>query len=189
MVEMRNRTLLVALAILALGLIGTGLSALYERQEFIVTNFPMGTSEVSYGFPLGWHGYSFRWTGIPWGIPPLIYWFSLESLLLDAAFWVAISFFGSLAAIKSARALNLMATSRASVLGVKTSIMLLVMSLFFIAIGVGLCLIARPYLDLGLRLIGSGTAVLVATSSMMLRKPSNVRTREQYRDAANSHEV
>ena len=73
-------------------------------------------------------------------------------------------------------------------LGIKTSIMLLAMSLSFIAIGVGLCLVTqtlgavresgaplglrpiviRPYLDLGLRLIGSGTVALIATFSEIL---------------------
>jgi hypothetical protein len=65
--------------------------------------------------------------------------------------------------------------------------MLLVMSLSFIVIGVGLFLVAqiigtaqvwfgsvirpmeiRPYLDLGLRLIGSGTVALIATFSEIL---------------------
>ena len=74
-----------------------------------------------------------------------------------------------------------MAIARAGVLGMKTSIMLLVMSLFFIVIGVGLCLVARPYLDLGLRLSGSGTIALIATLSVMLWKPSNVTTRSEER--------
>jgi len=85
------------------------------------------------------------------------------------------------------------------------------MSLLFIVIGVGLCLfaqssalesteVARPrvlwivdwmtgYLDVGLRLIGSGTVTLIATLSVMLWKPSNVRVRQGYADAPNSHEV
>jgi hypothetical protein len=187
---MRKKTVLIALVILALGLTGTGLSALYERDEFIVTNFPMGTIKVSYGFPLGWYGHS-QTTGIwiPFVPSTGTYWFSLESLLLDASFWFAISFFVSLVAIKSARALNLVAIARAGVLGTKTSIILLVVSLFFIAIGGGLCLVARPYLDLGLRLSGSGTVSLIATLSVMLWKPTNVRAREGYRDDTNSREV
>ena len=107
---MRKRTLLVALTILALGLIGTGLSALYERDEFILTNFPMGTRKISYGFPLGWQGYSIVEVGIP-DATPEIHWFSLGSLLLDAAFWFAISFFVYIAELKS---VNMLHKKRAS---------------------------------------------------------------------------
>jgi hypothetical protein len=204
---MRKKTVLIALVILALGLVGTGLSTLYTRYEgtrepYIIksSGLPITTFKVSYGFPLVWHGYSLIYKGwIPWGFPSE-YWFSLESLLLDAAFWFAISFFGSFVAIKSARALNLVATARAGVLnllaiaracvlGMKTSIILLVMSVFFIVIGVGLCLVARPYLELGLRLIGSGTFTLIATLSVMVWKPTNVRLRHGYADAPDSREV
>jgi len=189
---MRKKSVLIALAILALGLIGTGLSTLYKQNEYIGEP-PVVTFKESYGFPLGWQGYSFTETGIPynnyWEIPhsPRVYWFSLESLLLDAAFWFAISFFVSFTAIKSARALNLVGIARASALGMKTSIMLLVMSLFFIVIGVGLCLVAQAsgfdrmsgYLDVGLRLIGSGTVSLIAILSMILWKPSSVSVRSR----------
>jgi len=210
---MRKKTVLIALVILAFGLVGTGLSTLYKQNEGIVITLMGFTREVSYGFPFGWYGYSFTVTGIPdyhWGLPPLSYWFSLESLLLDVAFWFVISFFVSFVALKSARALNLVARIRAGVLGMKTSIILLVMSLLFIVIGVGLCLVAQSsalestevrwyiipsvdwmagYLDVGLRLIGSGTVTLIATLSVMLWKPSNVRVRQGYADAPNSHEV
>ena len=207
---MRKKSVLIALVILALGLVGASLSTLYEHDERFGSMLG-GTFKASYGFPLGWHGYSTNYGGPPLVYPstwPVFYWFSLESFLLDTAFWVVISFFVSLAAIKSAQALNFVAMVRAGVLGMKTSILLLVMSLSLIAIGVGLCLFAqttgpaqvwfgyvispmkiRPYLDLGLRLIGSGTVSLIATLSVMLWKPSNVRTREEYRDAANSREV
>ena len=94
---MRKKTVLIVLAILALGLIGTGLSALYQQNEYIrepyydpKTPAPViGPIKVSYGFPLGWHGYSLMYIG-PRNFRSE-YWFSLESLLLDAAFWIAIS--------------------------------------------------------------------------------------------------
>jgi len=190
---MRKKSALFALMILALGLVGIGLSTLY-MQEGYSGNEPFVTVKRSYGFPFGWYGYSFTTVIAPVHVPE-IYWFSLGSLLLDAAFWFAISFFVSIAAIKSARALNLIAKTRAGMLGLKTSIMLLVVSLSLMVIGVGLCLLSqrkleeiiqvwfgsiipptliRPYLDLGLRLIGSGTIALIATFLVMLRKPRNV---------------
>ena len=210
---MRKKTVLIALVILAFGLVGTGLSTLYKQNEGIVITLMGFTREVSYGFPFGWYGYSFTVTGIPdyhWGLPPLSYWFSLESLLLDVAFWFVISFFVSFVALKSARALNLVARIRAGVLGMKTSIILLVMSLLFIVIGVGLCLVAQSsalestevrwyiipsvdwmagYLDVGLRLIGSGTVTLIATLSVMLWKPSNPRVRQGDAGILDSREV
>jgi hypothetical protein len=171
---MRKKSALIVLVILALGLVGASLSSLYEHDEFF-GNLLGGTFKASYGFPLSWHGYSTNYGGPPvsW---PVFYWFSLEAFLLDVAFWFAISFFVSLAAIKSARALNLVAIARAGVLGIKTSIMLLVMSLFFIVVGVGLCLVTRLFLDLGLKLIASGTIALIATFSVMSRKPRNGST-------------
>ena len=112
---MRKKSVLIALVILAFGLVGTGLSTLYKQNEQIAITLMGFTQKVSYGFPLGWYGYSFAVTGIPrndyWGLPPLSYWFSLESLLLDVAFWFAISFFVSFVALKSARALNLVPRS------------------------------------------------------------------------------
>lgn len=100
---MRKRTLLVALAILALGVIGAGLSALYKQKDYS-GNPPTVTVKESYGFPLGWQGYSWTEIGMPVFIPvrtPKIYWFSFGSLLLDAAFWFAISFFACIVAMKS----------------------------------------------------------------------------------------
>jgi hypothetical protein len=64
------------------------------------------TFKVSYGFPLGWYGHSHtEGSAIPVNGYPETYWFSLGSLLLDAAFWVAISFLVSFAAIKSVNTL------------------------------------------------------------------------------------
>jgi hypothetical protein len=208
---MRKKTVLIVVVILALGLIGTGLSTLYQRNEYIRDPHydpksmgpPTGTIKVFYGFPLAWNGYS----QIEFGFrisAPSTYWFSLAPLLLDAAFWFAISFFVSFITIKSARVLNLVAMIRAGVLGMKTSIILLVMSLLFIFIGIGLCLFAQSstrytalllidwkaiYLDVGLRLIGSGTVTLIATLSVMLWKPSNARVRQGDADTLDSREV
>jgi hypothetical protein len=111
MVEMRKRTLLVALAILALGLIGTGISTLYRRN--IITDFTgkQAVYKVSYGFPLGWYGHLHILGGIPIFLSSETYWFSLESLLLDAAFWITISSIGCLAIIKS---MNMLHKARAS---------------------------------------------------------------------------
>jgi hypothetical protein len=104
MVEMRKRTLLIALVILALGLIGTGLSALYQQNERIHITTMGFTRKVSYGFPLSWYGYSdTRGIWVPFSMTN---WFSLESLVLDAVFWFAISFFVSLGAIKSVNILH-----------------------------------------------------------------------------------
>lgn len=97
MVHMRKRTLLIALAVIALGLIFTGFSGLYTVFQ-LEGNFWSGISRISYGFPLGWYGHVRR--GHPDGFLP-VYWFSLESLLVDAAFWIAISSIGCLATIKS----------------------------------------------------------------------------------------
>jgi hypothetical protein len=205
---MRKKFVLIVLVILALGPIATSLSALYEQNEYFVNTVARkDTIRVSRGFPVGWYGYT--QTDV-WGepshwyapsIPPKVYWFSVESLLMDVAFWVVISLFVSVVAIKSVRALNLLVIARARLLGIKTSFMLLVMSLCFIALGVSLCLVAqrtsgiyeisdgsfiasgpiviRPYLELGLRLIGSGTIALIATFSVIVWKPNNVSARSQ----------
>jgi len=98
---MRKKNALIVLVILALGLVGTVLSTLYQQNELIDMTASKSTLKVSYGFPLGWHGYSLIYRGwSPWGFPSE-YWFSLGSLLLDATFWIAISFLVSLAAMKS----------------------------------------------------------------------------------------
>jgi hypothetical protein len=103
-VYLRKKSVLIVLVILAIGLVGTGLSAFYMQNEYsadtTVTKF---TDKISHGFPLGWYGHSDTWGGIPFSAT---YWFSLESLLLDAAFWVAISFFVSFGAIKSVNRLH-----------------------------------------------------------------------------------
>jgi len=111
MVEMRKRTLLIASAVIALGLIGAGLSTLYRQN--IITDFTgkQGVYKVSYGFPLGWYGHSHTVGGIPLFPSSETYWFSLESLLLDTAFWVAISSIGCVAIIKS---MNMLHKTRAS---------------------------------------------------------------------------
>jgi hypothetical protein len=108
---MRKKSVLTVLAILVLGLIGTSLSTIREQNEFITFDGgPMGTWKFSYGFPLSWYGYSQAVVLAP--VPtPKTYWFSLESFLQDAAFWVAISFFVSFAAIKS---VNVFHKARAS---------------------------------------------------------------------------
>jgi hypothetical protein len=88
-----RKTALIVLVILALGLIGASLSALYEHDERFGTMLG-GTFKASYGFPFGWHGYSDGYGPLrvfPSTPPPVDYWFSLESFLLDIAFWSAIS--------------------------------------------------------------------------------------------------
>jgi hypothetical protein len=88
----KRTVILIALMTLALGLIGTGFSTLYEQDVFILPeNQETITSKVSYGFPLAWHGYSITEPNFP---PPIMpgatynptYWFSLESL-----FWMVCS--------------------------------------------------------------------------------------------------
>jgi hypothetical protein len=103
---MRKKSLLIALAILALGLIGTSFSELYVQNQIVhATN--EDTVNVSYGFPLSWHGYSQSYLHRMIAVSfPENYWFSLESLLLDAAFWFAISFFLCIATMKSVNILH-----------------------------------------------------------------------------------
>jgi len=87
-----RKTALIVLAILALGLVGASLSALCEYDER--TGTLGGTFKASYVFPLGWHGYSTNYGGpLLRPRPHLDYWFSLESFLLDIAFWSAITSF------------------------------------------------------------------------------------------------
>jgi hypothetical protein len=106
---MRKKSVLLALVILTLGLVGTGLSALYQQNEQIDRTLLGFTHKVSYGFPLAWHGYSFTIGAVHF---PEIYWFSLGSLLLDAVFWVAISFFVCTATMKSVSILQKTRASR-----------------------------------------------------------------------------
>ena len=112
---MRKRLLLIALVILTLGVIGTGLSTLYERNEWITSQDQgLATFKLSYGFPMGWHGYSQSYSLYvpPLIYPPKTYWFSLGSLLLDAAFWFAISFFMCVVAVKLESILRKTAASK-----------------------------------------------------------------------------
>jgi hypothetical protein len=98
MVEMRKRTLLIVLAILVLGSVGTIASTFYSSlyQDFVIFR-------VSYGFPIGWHGYQLE--GGPaqtiYPHPYETYWFTLGSLLLDIAFWFAISLLAVIATTKA----------------------------------------------------------------------------------------
>jgi hypothetical protein len=104
---MRRKFVLIVLAILALGLFGTGLTTLYQQDEQNIMGRPLFTHKVSYGFPLGWYGYTQTIEEvIPFSPPPEVYWFSLGSFLLDAAFWVTISFFVCIAAVKSVNMLR-----------------------------------------------------------------------------------
>jgi hypothetical protein len=108
MVKMRKRTLAIVLTILAFTVIGTILSTFYtdKYQDFVV-------HRVSYGFPISWHGYEMI-GGPAQSIAPHpteIHWFSLESFLLDIAFWFAIS---SLAVIVTMKSVNMLRKTRAS---------------------------------------------------------------------------
>jgi len=153
---MRKRLLLIALMILALGLIGTGLSTLYENDEPIESQqpFPSAAFKVSYGIPLAWHGYSVAYTGwIPWGFLSE-YWFSLEYLLLDAAFWFAISFLVCVATLKSVSVLLKTIAS-------KTVVTYFLASASFSIVGVSLFFFG--YEDLGFRLYAIGLFLVAAT--------------------------
>jgi hypothetical protein len=79
---MRARIALTALVISVLGLIATFASGLYEQD----LSRGVGVSRIGYGFPLSWHGHS--WVVYPGN--PTIYWFSLESFVLDTVFWCLI---------------------------------------------------------------------------------------------------
>jgi hypothetical protein len=161
---MRKRLLLIALAIIALGLIGTSLSTLYERSgaEFLGTNFPYGPWKTSYGygFPISWYGYSFISIVVgqarlgPVAAPPNVYWFSLVSLLLDVAFWFGISFFVSVAAMKS---VNILLKRTAS----KSIATYFLGSASFSILGLSAWLFS--YEDLGWRLFGFGIFLVAAT--------------------------
>jgi hypothetical protein len=106
MVEMRKKTVLIVLGILAFGVIGTGLSAFYTMSQ-LEGNIWAGILKVSYGFPLGWYGYAQR---VHPYFPP-VYWVSLEALLLDTVFWLAISTGGCFVIVKL---MNILHKTRAS---------------------------------------------------------------------------
>jgi hypothetical protein len=196
---MKKKSALIVLVILALGVIGTSLSALYEQVEFIPSlNQPTSTVKVSNGFPLTCHGYSYfvepeiRLSG-----PSLTYWFSLGPLLVDAVFWFAISFFVCLAIVRSATAVRKAASKILSVINVV--VIYFFASLSFLVVGLGLCSVTQtvyafgppgpngisgvatyashPYLDLGLRLFGFGIFLVVATFYQTL-----VREKEHFRN-------
>jgi len=111
---MRNKSVLFVLVILAIGLIGTGLSSLYTQKGYTDTLGMTTTFKVSYGFPLGWYGYSQTYQGVLAQpiLPPRTYWFSLESFLLDFALYFAVSFFVTLATIRSMSMLHKTRTSK-----------------------------------------------------------------------------
>jgi len=96
---MRKRMLLVALAIIGLGMIATGLSTLYRYRGYS-GELPVVTFTESRGFPMGWYGYSQIVEMMP-TLHPQVYWYSVGSLLLDAVFWIAISSIGYVAIVKS----------------------------------------------------------------------------------------
>lgn len=107
--KIRNKSVLFVLVILAIGLIGTGLSTLYTQKVDTGVHGLLGdVSKVSCGFPLGWYGYSLISGDVLSTHPPSpsFYWFSLESFLLDAALWFAVSFFVTFATIKSVNMLH-----------------------------------------------------------------------------------
>jgi hypothetical protein len=95
---MRKRTFVIVLAILSLGLTGMALSSQYQQSnELIWTPFPT-VIKASFGFPLSWHGYSEQIVGLDGTRIP---WYSVEFLLIDTAFWFAISLFVCIATMKS----------------------------------------------------------------------------------------
>jgi hypothetical protein len=111
---MRTRILLITMAILVLGLIGTGLSTLYRRDEGTFLPIPgkVGTTKVSYGLPLSWYGYSIKDEGPPtFTPPPKVYWFNLEPFFLDIAFWFA---FSSIVCLAIFIPVNMLSKTRAS---------------------------------------------------------------------------
>jgi hypothetical protein len=78
MMGMRNKLVLIVFVILASGFVATLVSGFYEQNLST-----LGVSKFGYGLPLSWHGNS--WIVYP--TMPTVYWFSLESFILDAAFW------------------------------------------------------------------------------------------------------
>jgi hypothetical protein len=98
MVEMKKRSFVIVLIILAFAVIGTVLSTLYtsEYRDFVVHN-------ISYGLPISWHGHELVGGPAYPGFVHEFYWFSLESFLLDIAFWFAISSLVVIATMKSVK--------------------------------------------------------------------------------------
>lgn len=157
-VAKKGTAVLVALVILAFGLTGTGFSGLYVQNQFVIVA-NTGIVKASYGFPLSWHGYLQNYSlqlHPHWGDvnPPKVYWLSLGSLLLDAAFWFAISFFACVATMKSVKILLRTIASKVVVTYFLAS------ASFSIA---GLSLYLFSYEDLGLRLYCIGLFLVAAT--------------------------
>jgi hypothetical protein len=100
--NMRKRALLVAIAVLALGLIGTVGSSLFQQPNEVIFT-PYYTVKASYGFPLSWHGYSEQIVSLD---GKAIYWYSVEYLLIDTGLWFAVSFFVCIAILKTASILR-----------------------------------------------------------------------------------
>ena len=156
----KRTVILVVLVTLALGLIGTSLSTLYEQNEWTELYIIL---KVSYGFPMAWHGYSqnysqnysqFQLGPPPLVNPPKIYWLSLGSLLLDVAFWFAISFCLCIPTITSMKIL------------LKTTASKIVITYFLASVSfsvVGLSLFFFSYEDMGLRLCVIGLFLVAAT--------------------------
>jgi len=111
---MRNRSVLFVLVILAMGLIGTGLSTLYTQRDDTGVHGLLVVTKVSCGFPIGWYGYSLISGDVLRALPPSpsFYWFSLESFLLDFALWFAVSFFVTFTTLKSVNMLHKTRTSK-----------------------------------------------------------------------------
>jgi len=90
---MRKKIVLIALVILAFGLIGTSLSSLCENQNEMIEVRPFAPNHwVSFGFPVSWHGY--REQIYPEVERFRFYWFSLGSFLVNTVFWIAVSTLG-----------------------------------------------------------------------------------------------
>ena len=151
---MNKRLLLILLVILAFGLIGVSLSTFYKQSGESSFSLDADFWKTSYGYPFAWHGYSYEEGDViqrsllP---PPPTYWFSLESLLLDVAFWFAVSFFACVATLKSSSVL----------LGTKVSITYFLVSVYLSA--VGLFFVSVSYADLGFRLLGIGLFLVLVT--------------------------
>jgi hypothetical protein len=155
-IVIKKRTVfLIALVTLALGLIGTSLSTLYKQIEIVPDGGPLATLKTSYGFPLGWYGYVYKEGGVmPLIPPPPTYWFSLESLLLDAAFWFATGFFAWVATLQSFKILL-------RTIGSKIVASYFLASAYFSVAGLFLFLFS--YGGLGLRLYGIGMFLVGCT--------------------------
>lgn len=75
----RIKSALIILMIIAFGSISTLVSGFYRQDISLV-----GATRIGYGFPLIWHGYS---QAVVYPEPPIYYFFSWESFVLDIAFW------------------------------------------------------------------------------------------------------